>query len=215
MKGLFTAAALSLALASPAAATIVIVDASSIQGENVLFNQSVQTGTSVQGFTNQSNTGVNFTGTTLGGGNTIRASGGQARVEGSLNTATQNPNDTNLLTSLTFGLVGGVLFNDVEFNLFGGTATSASFTITDNEGQVFNFTNLALGNGSNFFGFQGINGESIRTVSFMTNGGGIEDVRQIRLTAVPGPIAGAGLPVLMALSGLVWARRRKATAATA
>jgi hypothetical protein len=30
--------------------------------------------------------------------------------------------------------------------------------------------------------------------------------------AVPGPIAGAGLPVLMALGGLVWARRRKAAA---
>jgi hypothetical protein len=29
---------------------------------------------------------------------------------------------------------------------------------------------------------------------------------------VPGPIAGAGLPVLVALGGLVWARRRKAAA---
>jgi hypothetical protein len=47
MKGLFTAAALSLALASPAAATIVMVDASSIQGENVLFNAGVQQDTQV------------------------------------------------------------------------------------------------------------------------------------------------------------------------
>jgi hypothetical protein len=31
--------------------------------------------------------------------------------------------------------------------------------------------------------------------------------------AVPGPIAGAGIPALMALGGLVWARRRKAAAA--
>ena len=30
--------------------------------------------------------------------------------------------------------------------------------------------------------------------------------------AVPGPIAGAGLPALIALGGLVWARRRKAAA---
>jgi LPXTG-motif cell wall-anchored protein len=30
--------------------------------------------------------------------------------------------------------------------------------------------------------------------------------------AVPGPIAGAGLPALMALGGFVWARRRKAAA---
>jgi uncharacterized membrane protein YgcG len=32
------------------------------------------------------------------------------------------------------------------------------------------------------------------------------------LKAVPGPIAGAGLPVLLALGGFVWARRRKAAA---
>jgi LPXTG-motif cell wall-anchored protein len=30
--------------------------------------------------------------------------------------------------------------------------------------------------------------------------------------AVPGPIAGAGIPALMALGGFVWARRRKAVA---
>jgi hypothetical protein len=34
----------------------------------------------------------------------------------------------------------------------------------------------------------------------------------IGFMAVPGPIAGAGLPVLMALGGFVWARRRKAAA---
>ena len=33
------------------------------------------------------------------------------------------------------------------------------------------------------------------------------------VTPVPGPIAGAGLPALMALGGFVWARRRKAVAA--
>lgn len=33
------------------------------------------------------------------------------------------------------------------------------------------------------------------------------------IQAVPGPIAGAGLPVLLGLAGLVWARRRKIAAA--
>lgn len=33
--------------------------------------------------------------------------------------------------------------------------------------------------------------------------------------AVPGPIAGAGIPALLGLGGLLWARRRKATAAAA
>jgi hypothetical protein len=38
---------------------------------------------------------------------------------------------------------------------------------------------------------------------------------EIRGQIVPGPIAGAGLPALMALGGFVWARRRKAAAAAA
>jgi hypothetical protein len=33
--------------------------------------------------------------------------------------------------------------------------------------------------------------------------------------AVPGPVAGAGIPALLGLGGLLWARRRKATAAAA
>jgi LPXTG-motif cell wall-anchored protein len=43
----------------------------------------------------------------------------------------------------------------------------------------------------------------------------VADVNQVRVGAlqiVPGPIAGAGLPALMALGGFVWARRRKAAA---
>jgi hypothetical protein len=42
-----------------------------------------------------------------------------------------------------------------------------------------------------------------------------QDVTDVRLygIAVPGPIAGAGLPALLALGGFVWARRRKAAVA--
>jgi len=49
--------------ASPAMADIVMVDASSIQGANVLFNTGTQTSTMVIGRT-QVGTQVNFTGTT-------------------------------------------------------------------------------------------------------------------------------------------------------
>src|SRR5215218_9453107 len=136
------AALATCAVVGPAAATIVMVDASSIQGANVLFNDGTQTGTTVYGFT-QGGTQVAFTGTTTNG-NVIAANGGQARIEGDLNTNTNTPNDTFDLTSLSFGLVGGHTFNNLEFNLFGGTATAVNFTLIDNEGQTFNFNNVAI-----------------------------------------------------------------------
>lgn len=178
----YAIAAVAAAVSFPASADIVLVDASSIQGDNVLFNNGVQTGTSVDGHT-QAGTVVRFTGTTFGGGTIIRANGGQARIEGMLDASTMPPNDTLALTSLGFGLLGGNTFNNLEFNIFGGGATSATFSLIDNEGTVFDFTQ-ALGNGSNFFGFVGINGQSIASASLSFNGTGIGDVRQIRLDEV-------------------------------
>jgi hypothetical protein len=170
--------------ASPVSAVIIRVDPSSIQGNNVLFNSGTQTSTTVFGNTNLGNNTVAFTGTTVGGGSSISANGGQARVEGASGLQ---------LSTVQFGLTDQATFNNLEFNLFGGTATSVTFSITDNEGQLFTFANLALGSGENFFGFQGIQNETIRNVAFTLNGGGISDVRQIRLdgfaaaSAVPEP----------------------------
>ena len=202
-------------LTAPASAVIVQVDASSIQGANVLFNAGVQTGTTVTGHT-QSGTLVNFTGTTVDSGNIIRAAGGQAEIEGALDGATKNPNDTLLLASLNFGLATGT-FNNLEFNIFGGTATSVNFAVTDNENQVFNFSN-ALGNGSNFFGFLGTQGETIKSISLSFVGGGVDDVRQIRLdesitTAVPEPTTWAMMILGFAGVGFLAYRRRSNDAA--
>lgn len=187
---IYAIAALTAVAASvPASATIVLVDASSIQGDNVLFNNGVQTGSVVNGST-QAGTVVQFTGATVDGGTSIRANGGQARIEGALDNTTQSPTDTLAISSLNFGLLGGNTFNNLEFNVFGGGATSATFNLTDNGGQVFTF-NQALGNGSNFFGFQGIDGQSIANASLTFNGSGVGDVRQIRLDevrATPGAV---------------------------
>ena len=195
------AGALSMGLlAAPATATIIIVPANSIQGANVLFNDGVQTGATVTGFTNvKPSPLVSFTGSTVGGGDVIRASGGQARIDGALNAATQNPNDTLLLSGLQFGLSNGGTFNNLEFNLFGAgaTATAVNFMFTDNMGEVFNFSQ-AIGNGENFFGFQGIDGQSIRTASLSLVGGGIQDVRQIRLDAVPSTMSAVPEPATWA-----------------
>ncbi|MFL5296709.1 MAG: PEPxxWA-CTERM sorting domain-containing protein [Phenylobacterium sp.] len=211
MKHLLFAAGLSLTalVAAPAGAAIILVDASTIQGANVLFNDGVQTGPTVLGFL-QGGTEVVFTGTS-GGGTTIRANGGQARIEGALDTTTANPNDTFVLNSLRFQLGGGATFNNLEFNLLGGTATSANFTLVDNVGTTFTFNNRALGNGENFFGFQGINGESIRSVAITLNGGGTGDVRQIRLdqstAAIPEPATWAMMIVGFGGIGALLRRR--------
>jgi hypothetical protein len=202
--------ALTAGYAVPAAATIVIVPASSIQGDNVLFNNGAQSGTTVFGHT-QSGTIVEFAGTTFGGGTTISANGGQARLEG---TATER------LTSLNWHLVGGNNFNDLEFNINtvlngpnGGGATSVSFTLFDNDGDPFSFNNQSLGNGANFFGFQGQGGETIASIFMTFNGGnGVQDVRQVRLdevaAAVPEPATWAMMLLGFAGVGFMAYRRR-------
>lgn len=194
-----TAALVTFALAaSPASATIILVNASSIQGENVLFNQGVTTGTTVGGFTNDTNTSVAF----MASGDVLSARGGQARIEGA----------TAGLDNLMLSLTGGATFNDLEFNLFGGTATSVSFSLVDNMGEVFNFTQ-ALTNGENFFGFQGIDGQTIASASFTAIGGTIGDVRQIRLnpavavSAVPEPATWAMM--LLGFGGIGASMRRR------
>jgi hypothetical protein len=206
-----TALASSLLVASPALADIVMVDASTIQGSNVLFNQGTQSGTSVNGFTNTNpSLQLNFT----SGGATIRANGGQARIEGDLDPS-PNPNDTVNLTQLEFVLDNGGFFDNVEFRLFGGDATTASFALTDDLGTVFNFDNVTI-SPSGFFGFQAINGQSIARVSFTTNGTGVQDVRQIRLdpvnaAAIPEPAAWA---MMLGGFGLIGAASRRRVRAT-
>ena len=217
VRKLAIAAALATAglTATPAMATIEMVDASSIQGANVLFNAGVQTGTTVTGST-QGGTLVNFQGTTTQS-DVIRANGGQARVEGDLDTITANPNDTFGLTALTFQLATGS-FTNLEFNLFGteGGGT-AYFTAIDNEGQTFNFDNGGLGfvlsSGSNFFGFHGIDGQSIVSFAISIMPGSIQDVRQIRLDevgavgAVPEP--GTWLMMLLGFGAIGFGMRRR------
>jgi hypothetical protein len=209
MKKLLIASALAFGsiMAAPASADIVQVDASAIQGFNVLFNQGITSGNVVDGFlNNQANSRVLFTGT---GGAILRASGGQASISGDLNGGTPNPNDTIPLNGFSFGMQDNSTFNNVEFNLFGGSATSVNFAVTDDAGTVFNFSK-PLGNGSNFVGFQAINGQSIRNVAFTTVGGGIQEVRQIRIgltnAVVPEPATWA---MLIGGFGLVGAATRR------
>lgn len=212
----FALATSAIAVAGPAYADIIQVDPSSIQGDNVLFNNGPQTGTTVVGQTT-GGTNVNFSGSTFGGGNILYAQGGQASVSGDFDVSTPQPNDTLQLTSLSFGLDGGGLFNDVELNLFGASGgATADFVLTDDGGQVFNFTNVALGNGENRLGFQAVLGQRISSLSFVLTSGTINDVRQVRITpfvgggnGVPEPAAWAMMLAGFGLTGAALRRPRR------
>jgi hypothetical protein len=197
-----------------------MVDASSIQGDNVLFNKGEQSGDTVSGFTNSTpQVGVNI----RSGGATIRASGGQARVTGDLNEDTNSPEDTVNLTQFQLELANGGTFNDLELRLAGGNANRASFTLIDDGGMVFNFNDQVI-SGDGRFGFRGIDGQSIASVSFTVNRAGIQDVRQIRLSAlgttpgnpdaVPEPATWAMMLGGFGLLGGAMRRRRSQTQVT-
>jgi len=215
MKHLLGAAAALLAAlaADRAAAAIVMVDASSIQGANVLFNDGAQSGATVFGFT-QSGAQVLFTGADGDGGAVIRADGGQARIEGALNTTSHDSNDSFLLDAVSFHLANDGAFNNLEFNLKGGDASSATFTLVDSGGATFNFADVPLGDGHDDFGFQGVGGDAIRSVSIALNGGGIEDVRQIRLdqalATIPEPTSWTTMILGFGAVGALMRRRKQA-----
>jgi hypothetical protein len=196
--------------AVPAEATINFVPASSINGQTVLFNNGTTTGMTVFGSTNQTHTSVKFASTA-----TLIAGGGQADITGDFDTGTQPPNDTLNFTKLAITLASGGTFNDLELNLFGGDATSVTFTLVDNTGAVFNFANLVLTNGSNLFGFQGVDSETIRSASFVTNGTGIQSTRLVRLdvvglvTAAPEPATWGLMIVGFMGAGMAIRRSRK------
>jgi hypothetical protein len=90
----------------------------------------------------------------------------------------------------------------------------------DGSFKDFNFSQL-LTNGQNGFDFRAINGEKIWDVDLRVVGGRITDFEHFRIdvtpaAAVPGPIAGAGLPGLIAACVALFGlnrRRRNAAAA--
>ncbi len=90
------------------------------------------------------------------------------------------------------------------FSLTGSVQLAALFA-TLSDGTV-NFNLFDTSPGDQFFDFrQGIAGSLINV--------GTGPVVTPPTNVVPGPIAGAGLPALMALGGFVWLRRRKAAGA--
>ena len=222
--GAMAASAAALFAATPASATIVLcgnnlappnLSQPCPQGDNVLFNNGTQQGTSVFGHT-QGGTLVEFTGNTTANDNIIVANGGQAKITGTLNLTTNAANDTYLLTNFFFDLANDATFNNVEFAVQGGNASTVTITAIDNAGDIFSFANLAVPNGNAFFNLVGIDGQSIKSVNVDFNGSaGIIDASQFRLdeitpvtTAVPEPATWAMLLFGFGAIGSMLRRRK-------
>jgi hypothetical protein len=121
--------------------------------------------------------------------------------------------------------VPGYTFDSLAFNVSGSSNLTVTGTFLNGETQTSAPVDLSsergvlayvLGDPNNLF-------DTNPLTSLLLSGGpftsfsafiitGVTAIPGVEPQPVPGPVAGAGLPALLALGGFVWARRRKAAA---
>jgi len=197
--------ALGLAGTVPAQAQVTLTPGNNPQPDeqNVLLNKG-ETGTTIFGLTNQTQTLVQFTSTT----DTLTApANGQARVEAV---------DT-ILNNVTVSVPDGT-FGDLIFNAFIGGQPKIDdgllsiVAATSAGSQTFT---QAIGNGQNFFTVVANTGVRINSIT-LSSTTGFNDLRQVRISGVqggqvipePGTLALAGTG-LLPLAGAVLRKRRR------
>jgi len=153
--------------------------------QNVLFGSS-QSGTTINGTTNQTNTPVLFTSTQS------LSTGGQGQA------FLQPTDSSSLLTNFKFSVPNST-FTDLIFNpQIGGQPMApngtSTVTVTASDG-TFNF-NLPLSNGNNFLTIVASSSETFSQVAFSSNTG-FNQLQQVRVSGISatGGSGGGGTPV--------------------
>jgi hypothetical protein len=211
MKRLTAVLAATCALIVPVKADVVVDNHLSGTGDNVVFNSIF--GDLATALLNGPHLDVvrfrDLTGSTTFGAS---ANGNDIKIVGTQNLFIQvfDPTDLNLIgtTTQVFSITGtGNVSVFVQAQLNG----------VDEAIQAFDLTGMfgALGPGQNGFTFTAINGEIMTSLRILDIGGEITDFEHYRIdtaplvAAVPGPIAGAGFPGLLAACVGLWGLARR------
>jgi hypothetical protein len=170
-KNLLLAALVALAIPAFGDAVFTLGNNPQPNEQNVLF-KSDQTGSTVFGFTNHSNTQVQFSSTT---DTLVVSSSGQAKVSAM----------DGLVNDITFSVPGHTFLDFILNPLKPAADSDLMITATMSDGSKFNFGPYGSKNGNNFLTITTINGEAIASVTIDSTGG-FQDLREPRVSGVSG-----------------------------